>query len=324
MTKVLKKPINALVTGSSFLLSSFTGRSIMSGMPAALGIEVTNHCNLHCPECHSGSGLMKREKGFMNLDLYKKILAEMNEYIYNINLFLQGESMLHPDFFQFINASRNSNSVVSTNGHFLCSQSAIRIADSHLKKLIVSIDGIDQDTYSIYRAGGHLSVVIEGIRNVSEAIKNVGSSLKLELQFLVHSKNEHQIPALKQFAKEVNASLKLKSMQIINSCDTDKWLPDREKYRRYKAKGSSFVTKSSLPEKCFRLWTNPVVTWDGKVLPCCFDKDADHIMGDLKINSFKDIWFGDKFKEFRQSILSKRRSIAICCNCTSGIKGVII
>jgi radical SAM protein with 4Fe4S-binding SPASM domain len=322
MAKVLIKQINTLANGFSFLFSSFAGKPIMAGLPPALGIEVTNYCNLHCIECPSGSGLMKRDKGFMNPDLYERILAELSPYLYNINLFLQGEPMIHPGFFKFIEASGNMHLVVSTNGHFLTSQNVIKIADSKLKKLIVSIDGMDEDTYSAYRAGGQLGIVMDGIRNVSEAIKHNNSSLKLELQFLVHSKNENQIQALRLFAKEVNASVKLKSMQILNACEAGKWLPVDGKYRRYKEEGSSFIIKNSLPDRCFRLWTNPVITWDGKVLPCCFDKDADHIMGDLEINSFREIWFGEKFAEFRQAVIHKRSSIKICCNCTSGMKGV--
>ena len=39
--------------------------------------------------------------------------------------------------------------------------------------------------------------------------------------------------------------------------------------------------KNSLPDRCARLWFNPVITWDGKVIPCCFDKNAEYVMGDL-------------------------------------------
>ncbi len=67
--------------------------------------------------------------------------------------------------------------------------------------------------------------------------------------------------------------------------------------------------KSSLPDRCARLWFNPVITWDGKVLPCCFDKDADHIMGDLNQESFRDIWNGTKYRLFRRILLSDTE----CC-----------
>jgi len=296
----------------------------MAGMPPSAGIELTNYCNLHCPECASGSGSMDRDRGYMDIGLFKKILNELKPYLYNINLFFQGEPMMHPDFFLFLEACKLTNSVVSTNGHFLSYSNACKLADSGLKKLIISIDGMDQNTYSAYRAGGQLSTVLEGIRNMSEAILERDSSLKLELQFLVNSKNEYQIPALKLLTKEVNAIYKLKSMQILNSCDIEKWLPVKERFRRYKQNGTSYILKSSLPDRCFRLWTNPVITWDGKVLPCCFDKNADHVMGDMNVNTFREIWEGEKYSLFRKSVINKRNTIAVCRNCTSGIKGVIV
>ena len=322
MAYVLTNSVNAVLNGISFLYSSVVHRPFMLGMPPAVGIELTNNCNLHCPECASGSGLMKREKGFMNRELYDKILRELSPYLLNINLFFQGEPMIHPDFLNFINHPTIGYLVVSTNGHYLSPYKAGRIVTSKLKKLIISIDGIDQSTYSHYRKDGQLSVVMNGIRNISEAIKTHNSSLKLELQCLVNSANETQIPALQLFAREVNARLRLKSMQIINNSDIVQWLPVQDKYRRYEKEGDAFVIRNPMPDRCFRLWANPVITWDGKVLPCCFDKDADHIMGDLNNNSFREIWFGEKYRKFRQLILVNRSDIVICKNCTSGINGV--
>ena len=322
MANVFIKQVNAVKNGFSYLFSSVIAEPLMFGMPPAVGIELTNHCNLHCPECASGSGQMKREKGFMNRELYDKILTELNPSLFNINLFFQGEPMIHPDFFSLIDQPYDLYSIVSTNGHFLTPDNAVRIVVSKLKKLIVSIDGMDQNTYSHYRKDGQLNVVMNGIRNVSSAIKTYNSSLKLELQFLVNRNNEHQIASVRLFASEINATLKLKSMQIINNNDIEQWLPVQDKYRRYKEKGDSFVIRNPMPNRCFRLWTNPVITWDGKVLPCCFDKDADHIMGDLNHNSFREIWFGEKYRKYRQLILASRGDIDICRNCTSGIRGV--
>jgi radical SAM protein with 4Fe4S-binding SPASM domain len=66
-----------------------------------------------------------------------------------------------------------------------------------------------------------------------------------------------------------------------------------------------------------------VVSWNGKVLPCCFDKDAEYVMGDLNEDTFRDIWTGPKYRIFRKSVLTERRLNDICLNCTSGLRGVI-
>jgi len=312
------KPANAILAGFSYLKRDIS----FVGMPLIISTELTNNCNLLCPECISGSGKMQRPMGFMDIQLFDKILHELSPYLYNINLYFQGEPMLHPLFFSFIRNTKNIHTEVSTNGHFLNEENAEKIAGSGLGKLIIALDGMDQEIYGAYRKNGNVSTVIEGIRNVISAKKRIGSSLKIEIQFLVSRINENQIPQIKRFAREVGASMNLKSMQIIDKEDIGTWLPRNRKFRRYEVKEGEYVLKSSLPDRCARLWFNPVITWDGKVIPCCFDKNAEYIMGDLNTDSFSEIWGGPKYRIFRKSILSGRHMIEICRNCTSGLRGV--
>jgi radical SAM protein with 4Fe4S-binding SPASM domain len=320
MINSLVKPLNLLISGYSYLKSSVSKQASLYGMPAALGIELTNHCNLQCQECASGSGQMRRDRGFMDIELFNKIVAELKPYLYNLNLYFQGEPMLHPGFSSFIRNSGNIRTVISTNGHFLSEENCEKLVKSGLSKLIISLDGLDQDSYSAYRISGNVQTVINGIKNISDTRKKYNSSLKIEVQTLVNRFNEHQIPLIRKLAHEINASLKLKSMQIIGKNSYETWLPSGEKFRRYIFRDGTYHIKSSLPDRCARLWFNPVITWDGKVLPCCFDKDAEHIMGDLNQESFKEIWNGTKYKLFRRVLLSDRSAIEICRNCTAGLR----
>lgn len=323
MINIPKKHLNLIQSGLSYVKSSVTGRPEVKGMPVSIGIELTNICNLRCPECVTGSGLMRREQGYMSFDLFDKVIKELGPYLYNMNLYFQGEPMLHPQFFTILERSRNCRTTVSTNGHFLSPENSEKIVKSGLDHLIVSLDGMDQETYAAYRQNGNFITVIDGIRNVAEAKAKYGSKLKLEIQFLVNKINEHQIPRLKEFANIVKASLRLKSMQILDKSNSSLWLPVSNRFRRYEVKGGEYVIKSKLPDRCARLWFNPVITWDGKVLPCCFDKNGEHIMGDLNNDSFSYIWDGPKYRIFRKSILSGRHMIDICSNCTSGLKGSV-
>jgi radical SAM protein with 4Fe4S-binding SPASM domain len=322
MIESLIKPVNLFKTVYSYLNSSAAGKTDINGMPLSISAELTNNCNLRCPHCSSGAGLIGRKRGFMDIGLFKKVMKELNPYLYNVNLYFQGEPMLHPLFFSFVANCQKPHSVVSTNGHFLSEESSEQIAGSGLNKLIVSLDGMDQETYSAYRVDGSVNRVIDGLKNVTRAKKRHNSSLKIEIQFLVNRFNEHQIPEVRQFARSVQASLGLKSMQIINKEDIKSWMPSDSRFRRYKIKEGDYVIKNSLPDRCARLWFNPVITWDGKVVPCCFDKNAEYIMGDLNQDSFREIWTGPRYRIFRKSILSGRYMIEMCRNCTSGLRGV--
>jgi radical SAM protein with 4Fe4S-binding SPASM domain len=316
------KPLNATQSAFSYLLSILSGRPHIYGMPVAAGIELTNCCNLRCPECLTGTGSLLRPAGYMDANLYKRIVDELRPYLYNINLYFQGEPMLHPDFFSFIENSLGLKLTISTNGHFLSKENASKLAHSGHNTLIVSLDGMDQETYSIYRRNGDFEKVKTGILEVAKAIRETGSSLKLEIQFLVNRYNENQIENARQFAAEANASLRVKSMQVINSDRIEEWMPENNEFRRYKRKNDSYEIRSRLKNRCLRLWLNPVITWDGKVIPCCFDKNADHVLGDLNKSSFREIWNGEKFRDFRYSVLNSRKETDICRNCTSGIRGV--
>jgi len=316
------KPANLMLAGYSYLKSSVTGMPDISGMPLAISAELTNKCNLSCPECITGSGKMDRATGFMNIDMFKKVIRELDPYLYNTNLYFQGEPMLHPGFFSFLENTITTHTTISTNGHFLSEENCEKIVKYGLNRLIISLDGTDQESYSAYRKNGNIGTVLDGIQKISAAKKRVKSSLKIEIQFLVNKLNEHQIPQVKELASKFKVGLKLKSMQINDKKDVATWLPLNGRFRRYRMKDGEYVIKSSLPGRCARLWFNPVITWDGKVLPCCFDKNGEFIMGDLMQDTFRDIWDGPKYRIFRKSILSGRHMIEICRNCTSGLIGV--
>ena len=176
----LIKPFNLIKAGYSYLKGSATGSPEINSMPVSISTELTNNCNLKCPECSSGSGTMRRKRGFMDIELFKKIMKELEPYLYNANLYFQGEPMLHPLFFSFLANCLTPKTIVSTNGHFLSVENSEQIVMSGLKKLIISLDGMDQETYSLYRVNGDMNRVLSGLTNVTQAKQRHNSSIKIE------------------------------------------------------------------------------------------------------------------------------------------------
>ena len=89
-------------------------------------------------------------------------------------------------------------------------------------------------------------------------------------------------------------------------------------YKEEDASGKMKV-KSGLSNHCWKLWHANVITWDGLVVPCCFDKDATHQLGNLKTQSFKEVWKNDNYKQFRYELSTSRKNIDICANCSEGM-----
>jgi len=187
--------------------------------------------------------------------------------------------------------------------------------------MIISIDGTTQETYQQYRKEGTLSKVIEGAKNMVEAKKKLNSLTPLLVfQFLVVKPNEHQIDEVYKLADEIGIDeVTLKTAQIYDFEDGNPLIPENEKYSRYtKLAIGKYKIKNKLLNQCWRMWQGSVITWDGKVVPCCFDKDAQHQMGNISIQSFKDVWHSKPYKNFRQALLTSRSEIDICKNCSEG------
>ena len=139
-------------------------------------------------------------------------------------------------------------------------------------------------------------------------------------QFLVVRPNEHQIDEIHRIAEEIGIDeVKLKTAQVYNYEKGNPLIPTIGKYARYEeTTDGTWRVKNELLNHCWKLWHACVITWDGMVVPCCFDKDADHRLGDLKAANFKNIWFSKSYNDFRRMLLSGRDKIEICKNCTEG------
>ena len=141
-------------------------------------------------------------------------------------------------------------------------------------------------------------------------------------QFLVVKPNEHQIAEVYQLAKKYKVDgVQLKTAQIYDFENGSELMPNNPKYSRYQLlSNGKYAIKNSLENNCWKMWQSAVITWDGAVVPCCFDKDATHKLGNVAQNDFKTIWEGELYQKFRQQLLISRSQIEMCKNCTEGTK----
>jgi radical SAM protein with 4Fe4S-binding SPASM domain len=310
---------------SSYYRSRINGLPAHKGMPISIAIEPTTSCNLRCPECPSGLRSFTRPTGMLKDDLFKKVIDELQETLLYLTFYFQGEPYLHPQFLNLVQhaSMRKIYTATSTNAHYLTDENARRTVESGLDRLIISIDGTTQETYESYRIGGKLDKVLEGTHNVVRWKKKLRSSTPhIMFQFLVVKPNEHQIPDARKLANEMKVDeLVLKTAQIYDYQHGSNLIPTDDRYARYKKEpDGTYSLKNNLDDHCWKMWNSCVITWDGKVVPCCFDKDAHFVLGNVQEQSFKEIWTGARYQDFRQSLLKSRSEIEICKNCTEGTK----
>ncbi|MBS1682079.1 MAG: SPASM domain-containing protein [Bacteroidetes bacterium] len=310
---------------SSFQFSRYAETMAHRGMPVSISIEPTTSCNLRCPECPSGLRSFTRPTGMMKKELFESIVNQLAPTLSYLIFYFQGEPYLHPKLLEMVAyASRKKiYTATSTNAHFLNEEAAKKTVESGLDRLIISIDGTTQETYQSYRIGGKLDKVIEGTTNILKWKKELKSKTPhVIFQFLVVKPNEHQIEEVKRLAAELGVDeVKLKTAQIYDFENGSELIPTQAKFSRYKKNNNdTYSIKNRLLDECWKMWHSCVITWDGKVVPCCFDKDAHFVLGDLNKNSFKEIWQGEKYKVFRKSLFASRSEIEMCRNCTEGAK----
>ena len=320
----LKRVWNAAKVFGSFYASRLLNKPVQWGYPVSISFEPTTSCNLRCPECPSGLRAFTRPIGMLQTDFFRTTIDEIhNEFLYLI-FYFQGEPFLNPDFLEMVKyaSAKNIYTATSTNAHYLTDEMAKRTIESGLDRLIISIDGTTQDVYQQYRVGGNLEKVLAGAKNIVKWKKELKSKTPfIFFQFLVVKPNEHQIEDIKKLAKEIGVDeVRFKTAQVYDyENDPNNLIPETAKFSRYKKNSDgSYSPKNKLANQCWKLQHANVITWDGLVVPCCFDKDATHQLGNLKNQSFKEIWNNDNYKQFRKELMKSRKNIDICANCSEG------
>jgi radical SAM protein with 4Fe4S-binding SPASM domain len=321
----IRKIFNASLVLFSYTVSKRLGFFFHKGYPFSISIEPTTSCNLRCPECPSGLRSFTRPTGMLSFELFKKIIDQLEGRLIYLTLYFQGEPYLNHSFFEMIKyaAFKKIYTSTSTNAHYLNSENARKTVESGLDRLIISIDGTTQKTYQAYRKGGNLEKVIEGVENILKWKRELKSSTPhVIFQFLVVKPNEHQIEEVKELASILGVDEVLfKTAQIYDFENGSDLIPENTKYSRYKKTSSGkWTIKNKLENSCWKMWHSCVFTWDGKVLPCCFDKDGHFQLGDIKVEKFQELWRNEKYNNFRRSVLKSRKDIEMCKNCTEGTK----
>ncbi|QMU30945.1 SPASM domain-containing protein [Adhaeribacter radiodurans] len=309
----------------SYLLSKWTKQARHWGSPISISFEPTTSCNLRCPECPSGLRSFTRPTGMLPDDLYKDTLDQLHKNLLYLIFYFQGEPYLHPRFLELVKYATRKKiyTATSTNAHYLSDENARKTIESGLDRIIISIDGTTQETYQAYRVGGSLNKVLEGTQNLIKWKKQLKSKTPFVVfQFLVVRPNEHQLAEVKQLAKEIGVdAVWFKTAQIYDYTQGSPLIPTIDYYSRYQNNGDgSYRIKNKLLNHCWRIWHSCVITWDGLVVPCCFDKDADYRLGDLKKEDFRTLWQGTLYTKFRQAVLQSRSQVEMCKNCTEGTK----
>lgn len=304
------RAINSFQVLFSFVFSFITKKVIVWGQPIVFSIEPSAVCQLSCPECICGQGKLIRKCSFIDVLAFEKIINQIKRKSSIVNLFFQGEPFLHPQIIELIKITKNAGlvTVISSNAQMIDEKMAINIVLSGLDMLIVSMDGASQDTYEKYRKLGDFNKLQTAMSALNDSKIQLNSNISLIAQCLVTKDTEHEIEKLRNWSLKNGFAFILKSIQVYNKENINEFLPKNKKYNRY-------TSKKGRAKSCIRLWTHILVLTDGRVVPCCMDKNAEFAIDSAFDSTIQKLIKNEKRKLFMSKVLKNKNKVELCKNC---------
>jgi radical SAM protein with 4Fe4S-binding SPASM domain len=330
----IQKALTFLRKGRFDLLLYYLCRTLRVGRvplryPISLMIEPANACNLRCPTCPTGSGKLNRPRRLMRFAEFKTIVDQAAGHVEDIILWGWGEPFLNRELLKMIRyaVSARMHVITSTNGEFFGSESfCSEVVDSGIDHLIVCLDGADQRTISEFRKGSDFEKILRGLNMLRQLKRGLGSRKPiLELQFIVMKHNEHQRSRMRELAKRLEVDIYTEKTVWIDFNDpafqelARELLPSELSRSRYSLReDGTYALKGEIASPCNWVYECLVINSDGSVIPCCYDINSRHVLGNAFKEPLRAIWLNARHRAFREKVRTDRKGISICRSCSEG------
>ena len=282
----------------------FHRKTTASGYPEIFNIEVTNYCPMNCLMCPRK--YMRRSLGYMDFELFKKIIDQLKGYTNSVWLHHFGDPLMHPQLDKFIDYAKAAGikTQLSTN--------PVLLTIDNIKKLInldylhLSLDGSTESTYKKLRGqNADYKKAVENINNLFLMKKRPYTVLAI----IKMKETESEIEDFKKKWSNIVDEVEIKEFTTWDgSVEEIKELASEEQL--------SIAYKEQPTYPCVRPWHRFTILWNGLVVPCCFDYAGKFILGDAKTQSLKEIWNSEKMQILRlQHINNNLSNNELCKNC---------
>ena len=325
MSVVLTKSrcINTIKCYGNYALSRL-GLVRFTHMPTFVSVEPAAVCQLRCPECPvgvsnsslTGKGRAGVSSPYLSLEVWRRTLDEIKQWALTVQFYFQGEPLLNSHLPDMIAEAHRAGlyTVLSTNAQALTPEMAEALVRAGLDRIIVSMDGLSEETYNAYRIGGSLEKTKAALRYLREAKERLKASTVIELQCLRLRTNEHEWKAFKQQYKSLGADrLVFKTAQLHHYAEGHPLMPSDPRYSRYRKGKDGLYHRKSLRRGCLRVWSGVVVTTTGEVLPCCYDKSHSYSYGNIMDTPLAELFSNEKARAFRMA--AEQEKPQICQEC---------
>ena len=287
-----------------------------------VSVEPASVCQLRCPECPVGQGTAvgsrhaEAGRPFMSMEVWGRVLNEVKRYAHTIQFYFQGEPLLNRDLPQMIREAHEEGlyTIVSTNAQAMTEPMAEALVKAGLDRIIVSMDGLTDESYNAYRAGGSLDKTKEALRMLRTAKVRLHARITIELQVLRLRTNEHEWEEFRRVYRSLGADrLVFKTAQLYDYTHGHPLMPSDLKYSRYVKGVDGDYHRRPLRHGCLRVWSGAVIATNGDVLPCCYDKMRAYAYGNIMNAPMREIYNNGKAQAFRRAAFHQKTQICQEC-----------
>jgi radical SAM protein with 4Fe4S-binding SPASM domain len=301
---------------------SFAARSTrILGRPMNVTIEPTNVCNLECPVCETGAGVLGRTAGHMSMEQFRTILDKVGAHTNTLMFYYMGEPFLNKRSYEMIRYAKDRGIPfiqTCTNGDLV---DPAKVVDCGIDEVSFQIGGMTQETHAIYRINSKLDRVMHNLKETLRLRRERGSRLRVVSGFILMKHNEHEVATF----RKTMAELGVDEAQVIDPCvrtveQGRQMLPTDRAHWYYDpaAFEAGVLRPKTLPDNdCPWIYYSITIHVNGNVVPCCRDPKGLEVVGNLLTESLDAVWNGERFQDFRRRLHRDQGSIEICRLCSA-------
>jgi radical SAM protein with 4Fe4S-binding SPASM domain len=274
--------------------------------PPNIQIEPTSVCNFRCVMCYQADkSFSNKSNGFMghmDIDLFKKIIDEIDGNIEAVTLASRGEPTLNPKIIEMVQYCKNKflGFKINTNASMLNENLIKNLLDANFAEIVFSADAADKETYEKIRINGKYEKVFKNLELFSQIKKsdfpNSNTLTKISGVKIKESQN------IEEMKTKVG-----KYVDVVQLVDYTPWESSYDNPVGY------------TNDPCHQLWHRMFVWQDGKANPCDYDYKSKLSKWNVKDNTISEIWNSDDYNNYRSMhINNMRKDLYPCDRCTFG------
>ena len=291
--------------------------------PFTIGIDPCNLCNFRCRFCPTGHPHLlrnvKRPRGLMKLDLFKKIIDDLQafpEKIKRLYLYHEGEPLLNqylPEMVAYAKKADVAESIqITTNAALLTPSIARSLIEAGLDLMRISVEHVTDKGYlELTETFGDYELIRRNVAMLYAERDRLGSRMQIHPKIMDVGLSTGELEKFRNDFRPISDQLNIQQLTgMPNPALFDFTLGTNP------TEGSEGARLKPDRLVCAQPFYVMLVKYSGVIVACSEDWTWEAMTGDVRHESMMDIWKGEKLRQFRvKQLRGERRCIRCCADC---------